>query len=77
MATITIRNIPEDVHRELVERAKLHGQSLQEYLLEQLIEISGRPDVKVWLAQLAADKAANPVRITAEEIVSLRDSERP
>ena len=77
MATISIRNIPEEVHQELKERAKLYGQSLQEYLLEQLIDISRRPDVKVWLTQLQADKAANPVHITAEEIVALRDSERP
>jgi plasmid stability protein len=38
MATIQIRNVPEDVHRTYQVRAATAGQSLQEYLLAQLVE---------------------------------------
>ena len=38
MATIQIRNIPEDVHRIYRARASAAGMSLQEYLLAELIE---------------------------------------
>ncbi|MDQ3783288.1 MAG: antitoxin [Actinomycetota bacterium] len=36
MATIQIRNVPEDVHRTHRERAAAAGMSLQEYLLGEL-----------------------------------------
>ena len=38
MATIQIRNVPDNVHRRYQSRAALAGQSLQEYLLAELIE---------------------------------------
>lgn len=36
MATIQIRNVPEEVHRTYRERAAGAGMSLQEYLLGEL-----------------------------------------
>jgi plasmid stability protein len=38
VATIQIRNVPEDVHRRYQVRAAAAGQSLQEYLLAYLVE---------------------------------------
>lgn len=38
MATIQIRNVPPEVHRTFQVRAAAAGQSLQEYLLGQLVE---------------------------------------
>ena len=43
--TVTIRNVPDDAHDELMSRAGLHGQSLQEYLLSRLVEEASRPTV--------------------------------
>ncbi len=40
MATIQVRNIPEDVHRVYRVRAAAAGQSLQEYLRSHLIEFA-------------------------------------
>jgi plasmid stability protein len=37
MATIQIRNVPEDVHRTYQSRAAAAGMSLQEYLRAELI----------------------------------------
>ena len=41
MATIKVRNIPEDVHRVYRMRAAEAGQSLQEYIRSQLVEFAG------------------------------------
>ena len=41
MATIQVRNIPEDVHRVYRVRAAEAGQSLQEYVRSQLVELAG------------------------------------
>jgi plasmid stability protein len=36
VATIQVRNVPEDGHRRLQERAVAAGMSLQEYVLNEL-----------------------------------------
>lgn len=38
MATIQVRDIPDDVHRTYRTRAAAAGMSLQEYLRDELIE---------------------------------------
>jgi antitoxin FitA len=38
MATIQIRDVPEDIHRTYRRRAADAGKSLQEFLLAELIE---------------------------------------
>lgn len=38
MATIQIRDVPDEVHRIYKARAAVAGQSLQEYLRQELIE---------------------------------------
>ena len=42
MATIQIRNIPDDVHQRFRERAAAAGMSLQEYLLAELCHAARR-----------------------------------
>ena len=42
MATIQIRNIPDDVHQRFRERAAAAGMSLQEYLLAELCRSARR-----------------------------------
>jgi plasmid stability protein len=41
--SIQVKDVPEDVHATLRRRAAAAGQSLQEYLLAQLIEEAHRP----------------------------------
>ena len=43
MPNVQIREVPEDVHNELVRRAELAGQSLQQYLSAQLAWIAATP----------------------------------
>ncbi len=60
MATIQIRNIPEDVHRIYQLRAAAAGQSLQEYLRTELISNA---------------RAAAPAELMAEVESRIRDEE--
>lgn len=45
MPNVLIRNIPDDVHAKLQERARRHGQSLQQYLDQELRHLATRPSV--------------------------------
>ena len=65
MATIQIRDVPEDVHRILRTRAAASGQSLQEYLLEELTDLAGTQDIADIIAEVKAEKAAHPERFSA------------
>jgi plasmid stability protein len=56
MTSIQIRNVPDDVHRTLRARAAAGGQSLSEYLLEEIVRIVERPSVADLLAR-AGDRA--------------------
>jgi plasmid stability protein len=43
MASLQIRNMPEDAHRTLKARAAMAGQSLSEYALSELLASLARP----------------------------------
>ena len=54
MPNITIRDVPEPVHRKLVERAERNHQSLQQYLLDQLTTMTEKLTMDEWLERAAA-----------------------
>jgi antitoxin FitA len=43
MATVQIRNVPDEIHRQLKVEAAQSGQSLNEYLVSRLAEFADRP----------------------------------
>lgn len=43
---VQIRNMPDELHRELKARAALAGMSLSEYLLRELRHIVERPTIE-------------------------------
>jgi plasmid stability protein len=43
MATIQVRELPEESYEVLRRRARRAGQSIQVYMREQLIALAGRP----------------------------------
>ena len=43
MANVQIRGVPDDVHTQLKSQAGRAGQSLNEYLLERVIEMAEAP----------------------------------
>lgn len=72
---VTIRNVPDDVRNELASRAALKGWSLQEFLLQELVELSRRPDRQMLVAKLRADAQGHPP-LSIEEILTARDADR-
>ena len=52
--TVQIRDVPDDVHRELRARAAAAGLSLSAYLLAELTRVAERPPVADVLARAAA-----------------------
>jgi plasmid stability protein len=48
---IQIRNVPEDLHRDLKVRAARTGMTLSDYLLAELRALAVRPTMREWLAR--------------------------
>jgi plasmid stability protein len=76
MTSITIRGVPDETHAELAARAALHGQSLQEFLRSQLIEMARRPDAKTVMARARSRKQSLGSVLPSEKILDYRDRER-
>jgi plasmid stability protein len=52
MATIQVRDIPEETARVLKVRAAKAGQSLQEYLRAHLVAFAAQPTVNEWVDEM-------------------------
>lgn len=55
MATIQIRDVPDDVHRTYRMRAAAAGMSLQEYLRAELVEGARLRDPREIVAEVQAE----------------------
>ncbi len=74
--SITIRNVPGKTRDELAARAALAGQSLQEYLRAQLVELASRPDAATVLARIRDRKGRTGSRLSHKRILAQRDADR-
>jgi plasmid stability protein len=45
MTTVVVRDLPDDIHRQLQAKASRAGQSLQQYLTVQLSRIATTPSL--------------------------------
>jgi len=73
MVSIQIKDVPEDTHRVLRQRAGAAHQSLQEYLRSRLIDEASRPTVAEVLSRAAArTDSALPL----QEVVKILADER-
>ena len=69
MASITIRDVPEETRAELAARAARSGRSMQEYLRRHLVELADRPDQhEVW-ERIRSRVRRTESRLSAEEIL--------
>lgn len=73
--SITIRDVPTDVRDELAARAARAGQSLQEFMLSTLRDISGTPELNVVLAEIRTRARTFP-RVTNADILDALDADR-
>ncbi len=55
---IQLRNVPDDLHRELKSRAALAGMSLSDYLLNEVRQVAERP---TWVQMRARLDRLSPV----------------
>lgn len=76
MASITVRDVPDETRDELAARAARSGRSLQEYLRLQLIELAHRPDPTALLARIRERKNRTGSRVSPESILADRDADR-
>lgn len=78
MATIQIRDIPDDVYDEIRRAAQAAGQSLQAYMREQVIQQTRsrarRSAVLAQLDELIARDGGS--RVTTEQILADLDEDR-
>jgi plasmid stability protein len=51
MSMIQIRNVPDELHRDLKARAARSGMTLSDYLLAELRALAVRPTMQEWLAR--------------------------
>jgi len=76
MPAVTIRNVPDAVRDELASRAARTGRSLQEYLLEQLVDLASHPTVEEVVARARARARAMGTVLDVDTIIADRDADR-
>lgn len=76
MASISIRDVPDETRDALAARAASTGRSLQEYLRHQLIELAQRPDAQVMVARIRERKSQTGTVLTRDKILRYRDTDR-
>jgi antitoxin FitA len=70
---IQIRNVPDDLHRQLKSRAALAGMSLSDYLLDELRRVAERPSLAELKERLERRPRTNLSPPSADIIRAERD----
>ncbi len=76
MATITIRSVSDETRNELAARAARSGRSLQEFLRLELERLASRPAKAELMERVRERVERTGTRLSAKEIVALRDTDR-
>ena len=76
MASITVRDVPDNARDELAARAARSGRSLQEYLRKELIDLAGRPDPGALAERIIERKRRTATNLSAAKIIRHRDAGR-
>ncbi|WP_073480483.1 FitA-like ribbon-helix-helix domain-containing protein [Streptoalloteichus hindustanus] len=77
MATIQIRDVPEEAYEVIRQRARAAGQSIQSYMREQVIEMARQRTKQEVLAEIEAALAEErPRNVTAESLAAHVAAER-
>jgi antitoxin FitA len=70
---IQIRNVPDELHRDLKVRAAQSGMTLSDYLLAELRALAVRPTMREWLAQSETWKPVKVEESPAEVLAAERE----
>lgn len=74
MTNVLIRDVDPQVHATLTARAAREGQSLQQYLSEQLSRLAARPSSAELFAEIEA--RGDYIELTTEETLDAIHAER-
>ena len=74
MPSITIRNVPEDVHRALRVRAAMHGRSA-EAEIRSILEQAAKPEGRLKLGTSLTSIAREAGELTDAEVERFNDLE--
>ncbi|MDO8148809.1 MULTISPECIES: hypothetical protein [unclassified Isoptericola] len=75
MSTLQVRDVPDDVKRVLKARAARSGQSLSEFVLQELSELAGRPTISE-LTDRIRDRGSYTPGVAAADVLAAARSER-
>lgn len=73
MTNVQVRDVPDDVHAALVRRAEQSGQSLQQFLAEQLRAIAATPTTQDILDRIEGRSLGT---LSAEATIATLDEDR-
>jgi antitoxin FitA len=71
---IQVRNVPDELHRQLKARAAFAGMSLSEYLLRELRQIAARPTPEELRARLEGRDRVVPKEPVVEALRAEREA---
>ena len=74
MTSLQIRNVPDELHRQLKARAALEGQSLSEYALGELRRAMQRPTRRELAERVAAFERSTVTESAADAVRAERDA---
>lgn len=73
MANVLVRDLPEDVHAALQQRAEQRGQSLQQYLAIELKRLADKPSLEEVLDRIERRRGGSVgLRQAAEDLAAER-----
>jgi plasmid stability protein len=78
MSTITLKNVPPRIHRDLKTRAKTHGRSLNKEIitsLEQMLQDMPTPAAGI-ANQARAVRESMDVYLTQKDLTALKEAGR-
>jgi antitoxin FitA len=67
---VQIRNVPDELHRELKARAAHAGMTLSDYLLDELRNLAVRPTMREWAEEV---RKLPPVNVSQSPTEILRE----
>lgn len=70
---VQIRNVPEELHRQLEARAAMAGLSLSDYLIRELQRLARQPTIDAWRRRLTSRCAVDDIDGSATWIRDERD----
>ena len=76
MPHVLVRDLPEDVHRCLVERARADGRSLQRYLVAELTRLARTVSLDELIARIEANQGGRVgLALAVDDLDELRNPE--